>query len=132
MKIRVKCPSCGTVQDIHENAPCSNCQTPLSTVGEGVIQIYRMGSPIGVAVGYGVYLDGEPMGHLANMESIRIPVSAGVHNLHMTCGMTRKCQDLQIMVNPGQFAYCKARLKPGFWTNTIVIEPSTAEEMPAE
>lgn len=83
MKIRVKCPKCGEVLDIQGDGPCSKCGTPLSSNGDGMLQIYRMGSPIGVAVGYGVYIDGQPMGHIANKESIHLPISAGTHTIHM-------------------------------------------------
>ena len=130
MKIRVKCPTCQTVQDIFQDAPCCKCQNMLSASGEAAIQLYRMGSPIGIAVGYGIYLDGQPMGHLANKESVFIPVSAGSHNLHVTCGMTRRCNDLQINLPAGTVAYAKARIKPGFWTNTIIVEPANKEDMP--
>lgn len=130
MKIRVKCPSCQTVQDIYQDAACCKCGNPLSASGQAAIQMYRMGSPIGVAVGYGVYIDGVPMGHLANKESIFIPVTPGVHNIHVTCGMTRGCKDLQMNIPAGQVAYVKARIKAGFWKNQMIIEPSTKEEMP--
>lgn len=132
MKIRVKCPSCGTVLDIDGDCPCSKCNAPLSASGEGMLQIYRMGSPIGVAVGYGLYIDGQPMGHVANKQSVRVPLSAGAHTIHMTCGMTRKCQDLQIMVTPGDTVYAKAHIKPGFWSNKIIVEQAEQSEMPQE
>lgn len=132
MKIRVKCPNCGTVLDIDGDCPCQKCNTPLSSNGDGMLQIYRMGSPIGVAVGYGLYIDGQPMGHIGNKQSVRVPISAGQHNIHMTCGMTRKCQDLQVMVNPGDLICVKAHIKPGFWSNKIIVEPADISEMPKE
>ncbi|MCQ2498973.1 MAG: DUF2846 domain-containing protein [Lachnospiraceae bacterium] len=130
MKIRVKCYNCNTVQDVYQDCPCCKCQAPLVATGQCAIQMYRMGSPIGVAVGYGIYIDGEPMGHLANKESVYIPVTPGFHNIHVTCGATRHCQDLQVTIEPGNIAYVKARIKPGFWRNTIIVEPATPESMP--
>lgn len=130
--LRTKCASCGTVADISAEAPCPKCKNMLNLPPDGVIQIYRMGSPIGVAAGYGIYLNGQPFGHLANKESIRIPVPYGTYTLHFTCGMTRKCQDITVTVSPeNRHSYVKVRIKPGFWTNCIVAEPATAQDMPS-
>jgi hypothetical protein len=50
----------------------------------------------------------------------------------MTHGMNRKCKDAEFDITPeNRFAYLKARLKMGLITNTVVIEPSTADQMPA-
>lgn len=130
--LRSKCPKCGNVQDVSADYACSKCGTAVTLPKDGVIQIYRMGSPIGVAVGYGIYINGNPCGHLANTESIRIPVPYGTYTLHFTCGATRRCQDLTVEVTPeNRIAYVKARIKMGFWTNTIIAESSRAEDMSA-
>lgn len=127
---RAKC-SCGHVCDIPGNAPCPKCGNPITLPPEGMIQIYRMGSPIGVAVGYGIYINGVPCGHLANKQSIRIPVAYGSYTLHFTCGATRRCQDLVVNITPeNPVAYVKARIKPGFWTNSIIAEPASPQDMP--
>ncbi len=129
--LRTKCPSCGKVVDVDSPSPCPDCKTPLPLSPEGCIQLYRMGSPLGIAVGYGVYLNGQPYGHLANKQSIRIPLPFGTYTLHFTCGMTRKCQDVTVTLNPDSpNAYVKARIKAGFWTNTIIATQCAAEEMP--
>ena len=62
--LRIKCPSCGNVVDVAGNGTCANCGNPLVLPEDGVIQIYRMGSPFGIAVGMGIYLNGNPLGHL--------------------------------------------------------------------
>ena len=129
---RFKCPSCGTVQDASIDSACQKCKQPLALPGPGGVQIYRMGSPIGIAVGYGIYINGEPYGHIANKESIRIPLAYGTYTFHFTCGMTRKCEDLVVTLTPeAPLAYIKARIKPGFWTNKIIAERSNREEMPS-
>ena len=128
---RIKCPACGNVCNVPENGSCTKCNVPVQTSGEGMIQLYRMGSPIGVAVGYGIYINGIPYGHIGNKETFRIPLSYGTYTLHFTCGMTRKCEDLTVVLSPeNPYAYVKAHIKPGFWTNKLIAENSTPEAMP--
>ncbi len=128
---RFRC-NCGQVFNAPEGtANCSKCGAPLMTANCGVVQLYRMGSPIGVAAGMGVYIDNVPYGHIGNTESTRIVLPFGTHTLHMTLGMTRKCKDLQFTITPEQnYFYAKAHIKPGFWSNTVVIEAAKPEEMP--
>ena len=98
-----------------------------------MISIYRKGSPLGIAGGFGLYLNGEPYGHIGNRETVKIPVAFGTYTLHVAAGMNRKCTDLIINVTPeNPLAYTKVWMKPGFWTNSFVIEPASAEEMPKE
>ena len=82
--LRIKCPSCGNVADVPGNGNCAKCNNPLVLPEDGVIQMYRMGNPLGMAVGFGIYLNDIPMGHLANSESIRVPVSYGHYKVHRT------------------------------------------------
>lgn len=127
---RVKC-TCGEVYDIPSAAKCPKCGAIINIPDGGILQIYRMGSPVGVAVGYGLYLDGQPFGHLENKESLQIPLAYGTHTLHCTCGMTRRCQDLTFTLSPEEpIVYGKARIKMGFWTNTIIVEKAKKEDMP--
>ena len=129
--LRIKCPSCGEVQDIPANGPCRKCSNALVLPEDGVIQVYRMGSPLGVAVGMSIYLNEVPLGHLANAESIKIPVAYGHYKLHMTHGMSRKCVDAEFDVTPEErFIYLKAHIKPGFWSNTVVVERVSGDQMP--
>ena len=129
---RFKCPHCGTVSDIPVGANlCPSCSKELSVTNEGFVQIYRMGSPLGIAVGYGIYINGVPYGHIANTQSIRIPLPYGTYNFHFTCGMTRKCVDVTAVLTPdAPAAFVKARIVPGFWTNKIVAELARPDEMP--
>lgn len=128
--LRSKCPSCGNVEDIPANGTCK-CGTPLILPEDGVIQIYRMGSPFGVAVGFGIYINDAPFGHLANASSIRIPVAYGHYKVHITHGMSRKCVDAEFDITPeNRYSYLKAHIKMGFISNTIVIEQVPADQMP--
>ena len=123
--LRIKCPSCGQVVDIQASgAPCTKCKTPLILPEEGVLQLYRMGNPLGMAVGFGVYLNDIPMGHLANAEY-------GHYKVTFSQGMSRKCQAAEVDITPeNRFAYVKVHIKPGFFANTLVAEQSTADQMP--
>lgn len=128
---RMKCPVCGKVADIPGDGPCPQCGQPLAVWQGGGVQIYRMGSPVGIAVGYGTYINGQPYGHIGNKQSVYIPLPYGTYTLHFTCGMTRRCKDVTVTISPEQqFAYVKARIKMGFWTNTIIAEQVPMEEMP--
>jgi len=128
--LRFKCPACGKIVD-SSNGTCPKCFKPLPDAPTSFVQIYRMGSPLGIAVGYGVYINGEPFGHIANKESIRIPLPYGTYTFHFTCGMTRKCEDLTVTLSPDSpKAFVKARIRAGFWTNKIVAELSDEASMP--
>ncbi len=129
---RFKCTSCGEVSDLPANSACPKCNTPHPVADHGYVQIYRMGSPIGIAVGYGVYVNETPYGHLANKESVRVLLPYGTYKFHFTCGMTRKCEDVTVTISPeAPVAYVKAHIVPGFWTNKIVAELATAADMPS-
>lgn len=129
-KLRVKC-SCGEVINTVPGGICPKCKKPLDIPGDAVIRLYRKGSPYGIAGGFGVYVNGEPMGHIGNKETIRIPVKYGTYTLRVAVGMSRKCNDFTVTLTPeNRFANAKVWIKPGFWANSFVIEPATAEEMP--
>ena len=130
--LRQKCATCGEICDAPENGTCPKCKAALNTPTDGYVQVYRMGSPIGIAVGYGMYINGNPVGYIANKQSVRVPLSYGTYTFHFTCGMTRKCEDLTVTISPEtSTAYIKARIVPGFWSNKIVIETATEADMPA-
>ncbi len=132
-KFRVLCPKCGEVLNIINDQPCPKCSMPLSCTNQGEIQMYRMGSPIGIAVGFGIYINGMPMGHIANKESLRIVLPYGTYNIHLTCGMTRRCEDAVVTLSPEcPIAYVKGAIKMGFWTNRTIVKVVTKEEMPIE
>ena len=55
----------------------------------------------------------------------------GTYTLRVAVGMSRKCNDFTVTLTPeNRFANAKVWIKPGFWANSFVIEPATAEEMP--
>lgn len=127
---RIKC-NCGLVQDAAAGAVCPQCKQPINFPQGGMIYLYRKGSPMGVAGGFGIYINGVPLGLIANKQTVAIPVGFGTYNLHVAAGMNRKCKDLAINITPEHpIAYAKVYMKPGFWTNSFVVEPSTQEEMP--
>lgn len=129
-RLRVKCPQCGNVVEIVGPTNCAKCGVPLAAFPASIM-IYRMGSPLGVAVGAGIYINTQPFGMLANKETTLISLPYGTYNLHMTLGMTRRCTDMAITLTPeAPIAYIKAHVKPGFWSNTMVLEPSTPDQMP--
>ncbi len=127
---RVKC-ACGEVMNIEPGQICPKCKQAVQIPPDGMISLYRKGSPMGIASGFGIYIDGQPMGHIGNKETVHIPLPYGTHNIHVAVGMSRRCKDLTVNLTPdNRIAYAKVYMKPGFWTNSFVIEPSTAAEMP--
>ena len=130
IKLRVKC-SCGNVMNTEPGGYCTKCHRPLDIPGDAMISLYRKGSPFGIAGGFGIYINGEPFGYIGNRETVHIPLKYGNYNLHIAVGMNRGCNDMQFFLNPQNRAgYAKVWMRPGFWTNSFVLEPSTAEEIP--
>lgn len=128
--LRVKC-TCGNVMNLAPGGFCTKCRQPVNIPGDGLLTLYRMGSPLGIAAGFGIYIDGAPMGHIGNKETLFIPLTYGTHNLHIASGMNRRCNDLLVEVTPqNRHFFAKVRIKPGFWTNSFVLEQCTAADMP--
>lgn len=124
-KIRILCPHCGKAENIQAvGAVCPACKQPLDTNEEGNIYIYRQGSPYGIAGGFGIYLNNQPYGYIGNKELLRIPLKYGTYNIHCAVGMSRKCRDMVVVLSPeNPVAFTKVYIKPGFWTNSFVVEP---------
>lgn len=128
--LRVKC-SCGNVSNSHEGQFCTKCHAPITIPQGGTIYLYRMGSPLGIAGGFGIYLNGQPFGHIGNKETLRIPVTFGSYTLHVAAGMNRKCNDMVLNITPeSPNAYVKVHMRPGFFSNSFVLEPSDPQDMP--
>ena len=128
--LRVKC-SCGEVSNVAYGSVCPKCKQPLQIATEGAIYLYRKGSPLGIAGGFGVYINNEPMGYIGNKETLCIPVRYGRYILHVAAGMNRRCNDMVIEITPeNNRAFAKVWMKPGFWTNSFVLEPAVESEMP--
>ena len=123
-KIRVKCPHCGEAANVYSvNDFCPKCGKPMGAAEEGSIYVYRQGSAYGIAGGFGLYINEAPYGYIGNKELLRLPVKYGTYNIHCAVGMSRKCRDLQVTVTPETPAvYTKVYIKPGFWTNSFVVE----------
>lgn len=127
---RIKC-SCGNVINAAPGNVCPNCKQLIQIPEGGMLSLYRKGSPLGIAGGFGIYINNESMGYIGNKETVHIPLNYGTYNLHIAAGMNRRCIDLQFTLTQEQpRSYAKVWMKPGFWSNTFVIEPSTADEMP--
>lgn len=131
--LRTRCPQCGELVETQANCYCGKCGTPIHFAGMGMVQIYRKGSPIGIAGGFGIYIDGQPLGYIGNKQSLRIPLPMGTHTLHFACGMNRRCQDLTFTLTPqAPIVYAKVYMKVGVFSNTFIIEPAMPHEMPME
>ncbi len=127
---RVRC-RCGNVVNAAPGSICEKCKNPLPFFPDALITLYRKGSPLGIAAGFEVYLNGVDMGRIGNKETIKMPVPYGTYNLHVACGMSRNCNDMKITLTPNQrFGFFKVWMKPGFWTNDFVLEVATPDEMP--
>ncbi len=55
--LRVKC-ACGNVMNAAPGNICPKCKRMLEFPPDAVIYIYRKGSPIGIAGGFGIYING--------------------------------------------------------------------------
>ncbi|MBE6681359.1 MAG: hypothetical protein E7600_03620 [Ruminococcaceae bacterium] len=124
-KVRIKCPYCGDVSNLHEGeTTCNKCRNQLGVNSGGSIYLYRQGSAYGCAGGFSIYINGEAYGSIGNKELLRIPLGYGTYNIHCAAGMSRSCRDLLVTVTPeNPVAYTKVYIKPGFWTNSFVVEP---------
>ena len=127
--IRYKC-SCGAVIDTVEGASCSKCGRPLDE-NCGYYKLYRMGSPMGVASGFGIYIDGVPYGHIGNKQTCWIRLPYGKHTVHVALGMNRRCTDMTFELSPDHPLECaKVHMKMGAFSNTFVIEPAQNSDVP--
>ncbi len=128
--LRYRCNKCNKVMEFDSATFCPQCGSGFVN-NEGLIQIYRMGTPLAMAVGFGIYINGVPFGHLGNTESTRIPLPFGTYTLHFTCGMIRKCEDLVVTLTPqNPIAFVKTKVKAGFWTNSITTQQVNGSDMP--
>lgn len=126
---RVKC-SCGNVMNATPGQVCEECKKPVVLPSGGQVYLYRMGNFFGSAGKVGLYIDGEPYGYLGNRELLCIPLPYGTHNLHVAIGLSRDCRDYIATLTPeNPIVYTKFYMKPGFWANSFVIEPTTKEDL---
>ena len=126
----MRCPKCGNVTDINGNVPCHKCGNPLALAG-AEIKLYRMGSPLGVAIGFGVYIAGQPCGHIANKETVSYSLPFGSLAVHLTAVLCLNFVDMTVTLTPqAPIGYLKAHIKPGFISNTVVIESALPQDMP--
>ena len=125
-KLRIKCPHCGEAFNAHTVADaCPKCRQATNIpADQGKLYIYRQGSFYGVAGAFGLYLNSTPCGFIGNKELLCFPLPYGTYNIHCAVGMSRKCRDMVVTLSPeNPVAYTKVYIKPGFWTNSFVVEP---------
>lgn len=119
--IRLKCTKCGHIADYQSDLKCLNCGAELTNNSEGSVYIYRDPAFVGFAAGYGVYINNQPYGHIGNGETAIIPLPFGKYTVHLTCGMTRNCEDATIeLTKEKPEAFVNAKIKTGFWSNKII------------
>ena len=79
-KLRVKCPCCRKVVNLHPQSPvCPECHQPVTPSPEGCIYLYRQGSPYGVGGGFGIFINGDPYGYIGNKELLCFPLPYGTY-----------------------------------------------------
>ena len=84
----------------------------------------HVGSVYGVAGGIGIYVNGVDYGAIGNKELLCFPLPYGDYTFHCAVGMSRKCNDPVISLNPqNRIEYKKVYIKPGVWANSFIIEP---------
>ena len=129
---KIKCPSCGYVYDAGFTSVCKKCNTPhtVDFANNGFIQLYRMGHFSGAMNAQGIYLNGEPMGHVANTGTALIELAPGRYTLHCTIGMCRNCEDLSLVIEPGKIICVKSQMKMGAIKNKILLHVVDPSEMP--
>ena len=132
MTYRIKCASCGAVMNVNESGKCAKCGADVNIDQPGMLKVYRMGNVVGVAVGFGLYLNDQPIGHIGNKETVCIPLPYGTYKLHCrSAGMSKKCKDITFTLSPEETLVCaKVYIKMGFWRNSVVPERVEPSDMP--
>ena len=132
-RFRIKCPNCGELSNLPGNAPCPKCGAPISVETQGAIALYRMGSFVGVANGFGIYINNVAYGAIGNRESLIFPLPYGTYQLHVVCGMNRKCNDPVITLSPEDPYVCmKVHKKMGFVQYSFILERVDPSTMPQD
>ena len=125
--VRHRCANGHVADGPESQTVCPTCGAPYPS--GGLIQLYRMGSMAGMAVGMAIYIDDQPFGHLGNKQSIRVAVPFGRHKIHMTHTTTRACNDPVFDVTPQTpYVFCKAHFAAGGFR--IAVEPADPASMP--
>ena len=128
---RMKCPNCGNVVNVNGTGPCPKCSAPLDVNQPAAIALYRMGNFMGAATGFGLYINNQPFGAIANRETLIIPLPYGTYQMHIVCGMNRRCNDPVITLTPQDpFVCLKVHMKMGFVQNTFILERVDPSTMP--
>lgn len=128
---RYKCQKCGKLYTTIVEGGACDCGATQDLNGYGSITVYRMGSPLGVAVPMDIHFNNDGYGALVNKECVKIFVPFGSYKVHIALGMNRKCNDLTFDVSESTpDFYVKASVKPGFISNSIVLTQCGAADMP--
>ena len=131
-KYRIKCPACGNVANLSGSGPCPSCKSLISVETPAQFSLYRMGSFVGAANGFSIYINNVSYGMIGNKESLTFPLPYGEYMVHIACGMNRKCNDPVLKLTPEDPNICmKVHMKAGFFQNSFILErvdPSTMPE----
>ena len=130
---RMKCPTCGNVQNVNASGPCKKCGAQLNVEQPAAIDLYRMGNFYGAAGGFSIYINEQPYGAIGNREELVFPLPYGEYKMHIVCGMNRKCNDPIINLTAEDSYVCmKVYMKPGFISNKFIIERVDPSTMPKD
>ncbi len=130
-KYRVKCPHCGEIINLAGSGACPKCKTLIDVNQPGSISLYRMGNFVGSANAFSIYINNVPFGHIGNRESLIFPLPFGEYQMHIACGMNRKCNDPVIRLTQEDPHVClKVHMKMGFIQNSFILERVDPSTMP--
>lgn len=129
---RVKCPSCGNVQNAPLNYSCRKCRTQHAAVNpqDGFLYYYRMGNYFSSNVAATIWLNGQEYGGVGNTEGVILPLAPGEYDLQIGIRGVKKSEVIRIRILPGQVFCVKTSLVVhGFsnYTKLFTVDPS---EMP--
>lgn len=129
---RYLCQKCNSLYTTTTEGAACGCGAVQDMNGYGSITLYRMGSPLGVAVPMDIHFNGTGYGSLVNKECVKIFVPYGNYTVHVAHGMNRKCNDLTFNISESnKEAYVKAALKAGLFTNKIQLTECSASDLEA-
>ena len=129
MNFRYRC-ECGNVYDSAETkAACPSCKKENSTENCGIVQLYRLGNYVGMLVGLGLYVDGQPYGHIKNKGSIKLVVPYGEHQLHATLSACRESTQPVINLTP-ETPELYFKVETPIMGGKIGFNPAEKESMP--
>ncbi|MBQ6476709.1 MAG: zinc-ribbon domain-containing protein [Clostridia bacterium] len=132
IEYRVKCPSCGHIQNAKAVYTCPKCkkQQAVDFINSGYLYYYRMGNYFSSNVAAVIWLNGEQYGGVGNTESALLPLAPGEYQLQIGIRGVKKSEVIPIQVERGKVTCVKTSLVVhGFsnYTKLFLVDP---REMP--